>query len=329
MSRCRRLAAGLSLVFAAAAAVAVAGTDINQLPKYGGGPKNAAQVEADRRLLEGVDAQFGGDRPRAAREAAQRGWDEFRRGRHDDAMRRFNQAWLIDPTNGAALWGMAAVSGVRGQRSASLALFAEAEPSMRGDIDFEVDHALSLGRGAVDSQDRARIDAALARFERLHAKAPQHVLNLQNWAVTLAALGRYDEAWAKVQLAQSQPRRDALDPRFVAELQAKRSGVQAVKVSAPAPAAAAPRGVAPELWSGHKALKMTVAACGDQAFETLNTLEVWNVVRNGDYSYGVFEGNRATVKCVATGNTSFVYYAVAGDDRTAVSALRDRIAARW
>ena len=41
--------------------------------------------------------------------ASDRGWSYAYQGRFDDAMRRFNQAWLLDPNNARALWGMGIV----------------------------------------------------------------------------------------------------------------------------------------------------------------------------------------------------------------------------
>jgi hypothetical protein len=91
----------------------------------------------------------------------------------------------------------------------------------------------------------------------------------------------------------------------------------------------APAGAAPELWSDHKALPMPVGACADQAFKTLTALGYTGVVRNGNFSYGTLNGNRAAVKCVATGGSSFVYFAVAGPQRTKVEELRNAIAYKF
>jgi hypothetical protein len=71
-----------------------------------------------------------------AQDAATRGWIALRARNLDEAMRRFNQAWLIDPNSGQALWGMGAVQGLAGKTPESLDLFREAEPLMGDDIDF-------------------------------------------------------------------------------------------------------------------------------------------------------------------------------------------------
>ena len=109
-------------------------------------------------------------------------------------MRRFNQAWLLDNSNGAALWGMAAVLGGRADTTESLKLFAEAERTLQGNINFSADYAMTLGVAGADSNNDDLIEDAFARFERNYKDAPQHVPNLQNWAKTLFHVKKYAEA---------------------------------------------------------------------------------------------------------------------------------------
>jgi ethanolamine utilization microcompartment shell protein EutL len=69
-----------------------------------------------------------------------------------------------------------------------------------------------------------------------------------------------------------------------------------------------------------------VDACGDRAFKVLTTLGYSAVVRNGNYSYGNLNGNRAAVKCAENSGNSFVYFAVAGPRKEKVEELRNAIA---
>ena len=85
-------------------------------------------------------------------------------------------------------------------------------------------------------------------------------------------------------------------------------------------------GVPPQLWSDHKLLAVPVGVCADRAFNVLNALGYSNVVKNGNYSYGDFNENRAAVKCVEGAGGSFVYFAVAGSQRETVERLRNQIA---
>ena len=212
----------LALLFAVALAPSVAfAQDINLQPKYGAAPKSDMQKAADAQFLSGIDEHYKGDRKKAAEAASSRGWQFLRQGNRPDAMRRFNQAWLIDNTNGSALWGMAAIQADSGNIAASMKLFAEAESSVGGDIDFAVDYAKALGIAGAQAKDDALLKNAFTRFARLYEKAPQHTLNLQNWAITLFYNGDYRESWKKIQLAEGTPRHVEIDPSFVAELQSK------------------------------------------------------------------------------------------------------------
>lgn len=195
--------------------------NINLLPKYGQAPKNEAQKAADAKFLASMDDLFKGNRKQAAEAATGRGWQLLRQGNNADAMKRFNQAWLLDQTNGHAIWGMAAIQGSAGKLDESLKLFKEAEALVGPDIDFAVDHAKSIGMAGAERKDAALLNDAFARFARAHERAPQHTLNLQNWAITLFYVGNYAEAWKKIKLAETTPRRSDLAPKFLEALQQK------------------------------------------------------------------------------------------------------------
>lgn len=216
----RAHALAILLALASPAAPALA-QDINLLPKYGLAPKNDAQKAADERFIAAIDAQYKGDRKKAAQDVADRGWKALRQGNQADAMRRFNQAWLLDKASGSALWGMAVLEASRGRTEAALKLFAEAEPSMGADLHFAVDHARALGAAGAETRNDKFLQEAFTRFERIHARDPQHTLNLQNWAITYFYVGKYADAWKKVALAEATPRAAEIDREFIAALQAK------------------------------------------------------------------------------------------------------------
>lgn len=195
--------------------------DANLQPKYGLLPKNEAQKAADAKFLASIDTDYQANRKRAAEEVSARGWLFLRQGNVPDAMRRFNQAWLIDSSNGSALWGMASIQSGSGQLSESLKLFSEAESLLGGDIDLAADYAKTLGIAGAQTRNSTLLNDAFARFARVHQKAPEHTLNLQNWAITFFYMGNYAEAWKKLKQAEATPRRNEIDPNFVAALQRK------------------------------------------------------------------------------------------------------------
>jgi tetratricopeptide (TPR) repeat protein len=193
--------------------------DRNLLPKYGGLPLTAIEKEINDKFVSGMAEDYHGDLKKASMDMAMRGWQYLAAGDLDDAMRRFNQAWLLNKKNGTALWGMAAIESSTGNFDDSLKLFTEAEKFVGSDINFSVDYAKALGKAGVQLKDDTLLKFAFNRFEFNYQKAPQNVLNLQNWAITLASIGKYSEAWAKVKLAEATPNKNQLDPRFISDLQ--------------------------------------------------------------------------------------------------------------
>jgi tetratricopeptide (TPR) repeat protein len=195
--------------------------DRNLLPKYGELPKLDWQKAADDAYLKATDEQYHGNRKQASTDTALEGWQYLQQGDPDDAMRRFNQAWLLDPANGTALWGMAAVEADANKFEESLKLFAEAEKSLGDQLNFSIDHARIIGVVGVARKDDAMLEDAFERFARIYEKAPENSRNLRNWAVTLFGAGKYAEAWEKVKLAEATPDGGHLDPKFLKSLESR------------------------------------------------------------------------------------------------------------
>lgn len=81
----------------------------------------------------------------------------------------------------------------------------------------------------------------------------------------------------------------------------------------------------PQLWSHHKQLEILPEQCATKGIDILKSLGFSSVVKNGNYVYGNFELNRATIKCVGVDKHTFVYTAVAGENVKQVEQLRNKI----
>jgi len=195
--------------------------DRRQFSKYGGLKITEAVAANDRDYLAQADKFFAGDRKKAANDVADKGWQFFRAGTIDAAMSRWNQAWMLDNCNGKALWGFALVQYDRQKFAEATALMAEAERYVGDDVDFLADKARLRSFEGLRTGDQALIAEAFSSFAAVNARAPQHVMNLQNWAITLFYLGRYREAWEKIAQAEASPRAKELDQRFIAALREK------------------------------------------------------------------------------------------------------------
>lgn len=88
----------------------------NTHPMYGGPDhvKTPHQLEADEKFIQTV-TQGGQSRERASQAVAVGGWQFFNKGDLSTAMKRFNQAWLLDPNNPETYKGFAAILKKQGR----------------------------------------------------------------------------------------------------------------------------------------------------------------------------------------------------------------------
>lgn len=77
------------------------------LPKYGTDEKTEREKKADEKFIKTMMnyALFRGERRIASDYFIKQGWSFLRKGHFETAMFRFNQAYLLDSTNGDIYWG--------------------------------------------------------------------------------------------------------------------------------------------------------------------------------------------------------------------------------
>ena len=102
------LCALMAFAMGAGAAAATKNYPPNQQPMYGGIQKTAEMKKADEEYIHRVLA-MGYTRQSGARAAVELGFKYFSKGDFATAMKRFNQAWLLDPTLGDTYHGFALV----------------------------------------------------------------------------------------------------------------------------------------------------------------------------------------------------------------------------
>jgi Tfp pilus assembly protein PilF len=81
---------------------------VNEVPMYGGIVKTEEMKKADDAFVTKMQ-QAGYSRENGAKVLVQKGWAAFDKGDLNGAVRRFNQAWLLDPENGDIYHGFAVV----------------------------------------------------------------------------------------------------------------------------------------------------------------------------------------------------------------------------
>jgi hypothetical protein len=94
----------------AAIAGDVVGQPIDQVPMYGGMDRSSqpALRAADERFIAEVSEKFG-SRENASKAWAEQGFSFYQRDDLPNAMRRFNQAWLLKPDNPEVFHGFSSV----------------------------------------------------------------------------------------------------------------------------------------------------------------------------------------------------------------------------
>lgn len=108
------------IVVVVACATSAAAKDYppNELPMYGGITKTHEMVLADEAFIQAA-LKGGHTRAEASDMVVLLGWKYLRQGDLATAMKRFNQAWLLDPDNGDAFHGFAAMTFSRDHDAAA------------------------------------------------------------------------------------------------------------------------------------------------------------------------------------------------------------------
>lgn len=115
--------------------------------------KNPTQLAADRVLVARALSAHDGDAVVAAQRWVAMGWAAIGANNPEDAVRRFNQAFLIDPTNPSLAYGLMIATHIRGDDFGVVdGLYDDAQASMpETDVHFlHIDYAqILMQRGAL------------------------------------------------------------------------------------------------------------------------------------------------------------------------------------
>lgn len=86
------------------------GTRFDEVPLYGGMDRSTYPElkEADEKLIAETSSHYG-SRQKAAEAFVEQGFDFYNQDNLEMAMRRFNQAWLLDPNNPEVYWGFGSI----------------------------------------------------------------------------------------------------------------------------------------------------------------------------------------------------------------------------
>jgi tetratricopeptide (TPR) repeat protein len=181
---------------------------------------------ADEQFIKDASAGLGG------REKAAIAWwmegDRFmREGNLDYAMRRYNQAWLLNPESFRPYWGFGRVLLERDDIDGSLKYLEKANQLVDDEYqrvalltDTGSVYSVKANQSPTGSEQRAKYFALANRSFEESIKLDQAYPNSwRSWARSLYFEGRYAEAWVKVKAARSHGA--DFPARFIASLEEK------------------------------------------------------------------------------------------------------------
>ena len=87
-------------------------TPLNELPMYGGVQKTPEQEAADETFIQAAIKEYG-TREKASDVVVQIGWSYLYKNDLRTAIKKFNQAWLLNSDNAQAYWGFGVVAANR------------------------------------------------------------------------------------------------------------------------------------------------------------------------------------------------------------------------
>jgi Tfp pilus assembly protein PilF len=91
---------------------------LNEQPFYGFIPFDEELQETNQKFVAAALAVYGGDRKRTVEEIVSRGWSLMGEGKLEEATRRFNQAYLVDPRQSRVYHSLAVIADERFQDKA-------------------------------------------------------------------------------------------------------------------------------------------------------------------------------------------------------------------
>jgi tetratricopeptide (TPR) repeat protein len=201
------------LVLLAGCAAPPSGPRIDNIPMYGqpGIPRPEFLKQADADFIAQAPTAFGGDRKVASRAWTAQAARFLAQRNLDYAMRRYNQAWLLDDTNYEVYWGFGRVmvesdhfeDGVRFTRQAAELCHDEVQrPAVYSDLGVAYSYLADSLPPERANERAVAFAAANAAFAQSLELDPRYGNAWRRWSLSLAMERKYPEAAEKAKRAK-------------------------------------------------------------------------------------------------------------------------------
>jgi len=188
------------------------GAGIDQEPMYGGMDRTSNQTikAADEKLIAGTSKEFG-SREKASALFAEQGIRFYRSNNYSMAMKRFNQAWLLNPSNPDSFWGFAMVYHDEGERS-----ICKAKDMIDKAIELNLSKPISLADGGRvytlcaitdyktdENTKREYFKKSDELYKKAISGSPNNDYVYGSWATAYFWRGDYTKSWEMVAKARN------------------------------------------------------------------------------------------------------------------------------
>lgn len=188
-------------------------------PEYGKLQKSVEELKADEKFIE-TFTMLGYTTKEASIELASKAWADLRQAHYEDAMRRFNQAWLLEANNANALWGfgalLAALENTEGSIKYLELAYQNNSSATNLLIDISTAYLLQYNNDK-DTSDLEKGLAALLKYLKSDAKNEEA---LYKTAIYYYHLQDYSTSWNYVDKCKKQGG-SVIQPGFIDALSKK------------------------------------------------------------------------------------------------------------
>lgn len=185
---------------------------LNEIPMYGGDKITEYQRKINQDFINKIkntiktEKQFK-DLNEVSKHAMKRGWDAFNKEDYSTAIKRFNQAWLLDPNNPDVYWGFGDYLAIKENFEESIKMFYKSLELDPNNVYVMTDLAKSYNMNGFKNSYEGKEDLLKPNLEKA-IEVIKKALKIKetdglyhHWAVSSFYLGKYKEAKEKMDMA--------------------------------------------------------------------------------------------------------------------------------
>ena len=181
---------------------------VNLLPMFGEIKKSAEQLEIDKDFIAECDKHFK-DRNEATQYHVDKGWECFYQNDLNTAMKRFNQAWLLDSLNADVYWGFGNILGNQQKYQESLRYFEKSLSLNPENPQVWYCSATSYGQLFFQTKDVTLLNKAIDNLKQSVSLDPTNALAYGQLTACYSCFNQKDSARKYLEIT------DRIDPNAI------------------------------------------------------------------------------------------------------------------